>query len=325
MFGTQIISVDWEARKLHGGTVGNVILVTGTVVTAAIEKLPYKVVLKTQNKWERRGDPGSWRREYDLYKSDLGKLFTDSLRWPECYHMEMNGDETEWTIWFEYIDGVSGNDLTTEMRECAAMEWGRFQGRLYKNPEMPQNISCFSQIENIKRYLSVHRPKTDEYRYVYSDNCELPAHLRQMLLDSDMNIKDIYDNTNKFPVVLCHRDFWHENIIYSNGKIILLDWDCTGWGYMFEDIIQLIVDETDAEYIDEYYRKFIPAYLKGFSEYAEVSDVKDLYLNAWKITVIWFGFTLVNWYINARSAEEKNLSLNILQNIYEMRDRKIEF
>lgn len=61
---------------LQGGTVGNVHLVSGTAETAEGEKLPYRIVLKIQKKWERYGDPGSWRREYDLYSSDLGATFS---------------------------------------------------------------------------------------------------------------------------------------------------------------------------------------------------------------------------------------------------------
>ena len=324
MLDTQISDADWQIQQLKGGTVGDVRLVTGTAETLNGEKLPYKVVWKIQKKWERFYDPNSWRREYDLYMSDLGKLFDDSLRWAECYHAEMNEDETQTQLWMEYIDGVSGNELTIKLREHAAFELGRFQGRLYKNPEILQNISCFSEIENIKYYLTVHRPKTDEYSYIHSDGCEIPEHLRQMMIDVDNKIKDIYDNVNSNPIVLCHRDFWHENIIYSDKKIILLDWDCTGWGYMLEDIIQLIVDETDSKYLEEYYRKFIPAYLKGISEYIEIPNVEDLFLHAWKITVIWFGYSLVHWYMQAESLEIKNMVIDTLQKLYDMKDIKIK-
>jgi len=44
----------------------------------------------------------------------------------------------------------------------------------------------------------------------------------------------------RLPVVLCHRDFWVANIFYKDQKILLLDWDTTGWGYMGEDIASWI-------------------------------------------------------------------------------------
>ncbi|MFD1738079.1 hypothetical protein ACFSCX_16205 [Bacillus salitolerans] len=87
-FKTNIISTDYQSIPLKGGTVGNVNLVTGIAETEDGEKLPYRIVLKIQNKWERYGDPSSWRREYDLYSSELGTTFSQALRWPICYHAE---------------------------------------------------------------------------------------------------------------------------------------------------------------------------------------------------------------------------------------------
>lgn len=66
-----------------------------------------------------------------MYKSNIGALFSESFRWPECYHVEMNEEENETQIWMEYIEGISGLDLTSDMYECAAEELGRFQGKLY--------------------------------------------------------------------------------------------------------------------------------------------------------------------------------------------------
>ncbi len=65
------------------------------------------------------------------------------------------------------------------------------------------------------------------------------------------------------PVVLCHRDLWIENIFLSDGRIRLIDCDCTGWSFIGEDIASLIADYTDVEDLDEYFRKLVPAYLKG--------------------------------------------------------------
>lgn len=298
-------------------------LVTGTAETFDNKKLPYKIVLKTQHKWERFNDPDSWRREYDLYMSDLGDLFSDSLRWPECYHAEMNEDKTQTQLWIEYIEGVSGNDLTIEMREKASEELGRFQGRIYKNNMgLLQNISCFTEVESVIYYFTDYRKESDEYKYLRSKGCEIPEHLRQMLMDNDIKIKEIFENVKNMPMVLSHRDFWHENIIYSDNKIILLDWDCTGWGYMFEDIIQLILDETDKKYLEEYYKKFIPAYIKGISQYIDISkidNIKSLY--SWDM-FIQFGYNPVRWYMSAGSDDVKKLAIETLQKIYDMKDIK---
>jgi len=115
MLDKTIIHADYQLKELQGGTIGIVQLVTGMAETSEGEHVPYKIVWKTQKKFERYGDPDSWRREYDLYTSDFKKIFFDSFRWPECYHAEINGDEIQ--LWMEYIDGVSGLNLTSEMYE----------------------------------------------------------------------------------------------------------------------------------------------------------------------------------------------------------------
>lgn len=142
MLGSTVLRVDYEAEKLHGGTLGDVQLIAGVAETTGDMSGPFKVVLKRQKKWERHGDPNSWRREYDLYKSDLGEYFAESFRWPVCYHATLDGDETE--IWMEYVEGVSGQNLTADMYERAAEALGRFQGRLYA-----QQPSALKSIPNL--------------------------------------------------------------------------------------------------------------------------------------------------------------------------------
>ena len=86
MLGTKITEADYKTTQLYGGTLGDVKLIEGNAKSDDGEFYSYKVVLKTQGKWERYKDADSWRREYDLYKSDLGKLFSESFRWAECYY-----------------------------------------------------------------------------------------------------------------------------------------------------------------------------------------------------------------------------------------------
>ena len=117
--------------------------------------MPYEIVSKTQKKWERYSDPDSWRREYDFYQSNFGALFSESFRWPECYHVEMNEEENETQIWMEYIDGISGLDLTGDMYERAAEELGRFQGKLYaEQPAFLQNLTKCEQSGVYEELLS---------------------------------------------------------------------------------------------------------------------------------------------------------------------------
>ena len=319
ILGTKIIRSHFQSMQLQGGTVGDVRFITGKAEASDGTRLPYKVVLKVQRKWERDGDPGSWRREYDLYKSGLGSLFTDTLRWPICYHAEMNDDETETQLWMEHIDGVSGDDLTVEMFEIAAYEIGRFQGRLYaEKPAFLHEIANLSKVEDLKEYYLHCRAQKEMYDYIRASDCEIPKHLCEMLIEVDDHSDEIWSRIEKLPVVLCHRDFWVTNIFYKDVKIVLIDWDTTGWGYMGEDIKQLISDETDPCHMVEYYQKCVPAYYKGFSEYADITHITDNCIR--EMILVNLGYRLVEWYMSAKSQDDKTLHLNTLQKIYEMKD-----
>lgn len=324
MLGTEIIHVDFQTVQLHGGTLGDVQLVTGSATSADGRKLPYKIVSKTQKKWERYGDPDSWRREYDLYQSNFGALFSEGFRWPECYHVEMNEEANETRLWMEYIDGISGLDLTGDSYERAAEELGRFQGRLYaEQPAFLQEMTNLSEVEYMRNFYLRYRSWKRVYDYIRSDDCEIPQHLCKMLIDIDEDADEIFNRIEQLPIVLCHRDFWVANLFDSDGKTIVIDWDTAGWGYLGEDIASLIADEADIEHMVEYYRRCVPAYYKGFAEYADGSHITDDCV--YELILLMFGYRLVEWYMNAEEEnkleetdDEKMLHIHTLQKIYEM-------
>jgi len=67
----------------------------------------------------------------------------------------------------------------------------------------------------------------------------------------------------------------------------------------------------------DYYKKCVPAYYKGFSEYADVSHIKDSCV--YEIILLMYGYRIVEWYKFAETSEEKISHLNTLQKIYEMK------
>ncbi|MNB94449.1 Phosphotransferase enzyme family protein [compost metagenome] len=317
-----IITADYQTQSLQGGTVGNVQLVTGTAEAAGGAKLPYRVVLKIQKKWERFGDPGSWRREYDLYSSDLGVTFSDTFRWPTCYYAEMNAEQDEFQLWLEYIDGVSGLDLTGDRYEQAALELGRYQGKLYaEQPAVLESLTNLSRADLMKNTYLHYRSWPVVYDYIRSENCEFPQHVRQMLIDLDEHAEAIFARIEQMPLVLCHRDFWITNIISDGGTIALIDWDTSGWGYLGEDIASLLADEVDLDHMIEYYQRCIPAYYRGFAEYADAPPVADHCVC--ELILIMFGYRLVEGYLHAKNDDGKTLSLQTLQKIYEMKNTPV--
>jgi len=142
-----------------------------------------------------------------------------------------------------------------------------------------------------------------------------------MIIDMDENEGQIWSRIEQLPLVLCHRDVWMENIFYSDGKVILIDWDTFGWGYLGEGIANLIVDEADYEYMLERYQRCVLAYYRGFSEYADISAVSDHCI--FEMALFMQGYKLVGWYMDALNANldwARELNLNTLQKIYEMRE-----
>jgi len=146
-----------------------------------------------------------------------------------------------------------------------------------------------------------------------------------MLIDMDESADQIFSRIEKLPIVLCHRDFWVTNIFCSDGKTILIDWDTAGWGYLGEDMASLIADEADIEHMVEYYRRCIPAYYKGFAEYADISPTTDHCV--YEMILLKFGYRLVEGYMNAEPGnkrqetdDESTLHIHTLQQIYELRN-----
>ncbi|MCL2362311.1 MAG: aminoglycoside phosphotransferase family protein [Defluviitaleaceae bacterium] len=312
MLDTSISKTEYQLSQLHGGTIGNVWLITGT----ADSSIPFKVVFKITKKWKRYADHDSWRREYDLYESELGNYFTDSLRWPVCYHREITDDENR--LWLEHIDGVSGLELTKDMYEAAAYELGRFQGKLYtEQPAALCSIDNLGEVDAMEKFYRHYKSWNVVYDYVRSQESEIPGHLCKMIIDADKKADEYFNHIQSLPIVLCHRDFWVTNIIYSEDKILLIDWDTTGWGYMGEDLASLIADEADVEHMVEYYKKCVPAYVRGFSEYADTVHINNFYV--WERILLHFGYRLVEWYLHAETPEDKRQHLDTLEKIYEMK------
>ena len=319
--GEKITAADYTTGELQGGTVGDVLLVKGTARTVNGENRPYRVVLKIQEKWERYGDPLSWRREYDLYSSGLSEYFFRELRWPECYYKEMNEEENEAQIWMEYVAGVTGLDLTEDMYERAAYELGKFQGRLYaEKPSMLNQLSNLSDQGFIERYYQRYRSWNVVYDYIRSESCEIPKHLCEMLIAIDDQADELFRRIEKLPAVLCHRDFWVANLFSSDGEIRLIDWDTAGWGFLGEDLASLIADESEVDAMVSLYQRCVPAYMKGFSEHVDISHIKEHYV--WERILLMFGYRIVEWFLDGESAEEKKLQVDTLQKIYEMAENQ---
>ncbi|MFV0399682.1 MAG: phosphotransferase [Oscillospiraceae bacterium] len=316
LFGREITDADWESVQLQGGDVGDVKLLTGVAKSVDGDSLPFRIVHKVQKKWARPGDENSWRREYDLYASALGEVFIEALRWPKCCLAKDSGEETE--LWMEYIEGVSGNSLTPDMLERTALEMGHFQGKLCaEKPPVLRNISNLSAPAFLESDYTRWR-SAPVYRYIRSDDCTIPTHLREMYLRLEDDLPEIMARIEKLPVVLCHRDLWLENIFFRDGEIVLIDWDTAGWGYLGEDIASLIADDVTVDHMTDYYCSFIPAYYRGLAEHIDVSGISDHCIR--EMILLRFGYRFVGDYFYGETEEQRAEALRGMQAVYDMKE-----
>lgn len=320
MLNRQIEQVTYETEKLHGGTLGDVQLISGLATCEEKIESPYKVVFKTQKKWARFSDPNSWRREYDLYDSNLNHAFEASMRWPACYHKALHEDSI--SLWLEHIEGITGDDLSVDMYEKAAFELGRFQGKLYATQNQSlEAIENLSQKDFLKNTYFHYRSWPEVYDYIRAEECPLPSHLKNMLIGMDESSDKIWASIESLPLVLCHRDFWITNIFDTQDGIRLIDWDTTGWGHLGEDIASLIIDESKLEYMLECYKKCIPAYYKGFSEFHDLSYISNPCI--YELILVAFGYRMVESFKFSEDEEDRKLAQDTLEQIYEMGQLKI--
>jgi thiamine kinase-like enzyme len=258
----------------------------------------------------------------------------------------------------EYIDAHSGLSLNVDMLEKAALEIGRWQGKIFAKPELSKyimkHIKNLGNPDFLERNFSQWHTQTMTYEYIISDKCQLPSHinkyykenkerinhdksieynilradicdlpqhLKQMLFDVDEKQNEIFKSFKRLPIVFCQRDFWIENIFYDNGDIIVIDWDTAGWGFLGEDIAQLIFDDIDVRYFNEYKNRLIPSYYKGFTEFAEImeEDINNSKAAIRDFILIIYGYHKAQRHMFTVSVEKKAQVEKELQNIFEFK------
>jgi len=315
MLGIPVQHIRYQSKSLQGGTLGDVQLLVGEASTQSGQQLPFRMVQKTQKQWHRPGDPGSWRREYDLAQSAFADYFPSALHFPTIYHTEITDDETR--LWMEEISGISGAQLTLHNLEQAASALARFQGACMEKDDIMHRIVYLGDAEYLRRDFAQWTPDTVEYQWLRSSQCTIPKPLQTMLLDTQAQSDQILQRLHALPQVLCHRDYWTENIFVQNGSIAVIDWDCAGWGYIGEDIASLIADETEASQITAYYQALVPAYYNELRKFMQLPPMDTLPIR--EMILMKFGYRLVQQVMFAKEPEPKAEAIRILQQINGMR------
>ncbi len=339
-------SASYHLKSLSGGTVADVCSVEGIASLLAQKETPFRLVFKRQKQWHRPGDEHSWRREYDLYTSQLNLLLTDTFRMPTCYLAVLHEGENH--LWLEHMEGYSGSDLTMEMLEKIAFELGVFHAKtiLYSSKlSLPTNITSVSFLEqeltqwyhqpysyafliskecrlpNHVKDMLKSNPWDDEhgivYHYLRSEVCDIPVHLKDMILSIDQDKEAIFNQLYALPRVLNHRDFWIENLFFQDGHICIIDWDCMGFGVLGEDVASLIGDDTPTDLLIHYFNHLLDAYQRGLrNHHIQASISKDDIIN---IILIKYGYRLIQNYMFEEDLEMKSAIVQRLQTFYFIR------
>ena len=315
MLGIPVPQIRYQEKPLQGGTLGDVRLLIGEAATHDGQWLPFRIVQKIQKQWRRPGDPSSWRREFDLAQTAFADLSTPAFHIPTVYHTEITGNETR--LWMEEITGVSGAQLALRDLELAASALGRFQGACLAKADTLRRMDCLGDVDYLQRDFAQWTPDTVEYQWLRSSQCTIPKPLQTMLLAMQTQSGQMFRQLRLLPQVLCHRDYWTENIFVQNGSIAVIDWDCVGWGYIGEDIASLIADETEASQIAVYYRVLVPAYYQALREFMALPPMDALPIR--EMILLKFGYRLVQQVMFSKQPEPKAEAIRVLQQIHGMR------
>lgn len=318
--GKQISHLSVDIRPLSGGTVAQVykLLTTSTCTDGTVN--PFSLVLKIQKKWERPGDPNSWRREFDLLNSSLPDGFFADFGWPACYKAIISQQKDEIRLYMEYIEGFTGKQLDGDMLALAARKLGEFQGKTYNEKKRLEteldNLSALNYLEN---FYSRYRSWPVVFDYIRQQNCDIPKECCEMIIDFDQEAKDRFDRIKTLPIVLCHRDYWIANLFVQKEKVTAIDWDTAGWGYLGEDIASLIADEPDIDTMIDNFDRIVDAYIEGFRKEVDLAGFDRMLII--DMIIAMYGYRLVEWIIFSENEQHKNLNIQTLKNIVSIKKR----
>lgn len=311
-----IVTCDYTQSALPSEMPGNLVLIEGEGQMKNGDLWPFKLVYKTLDKWERYADPGSWRREHDLYASDFESTLGQGVTWPKCYHLESQGGELG--LWMDYVEGHTGQDLSVDMFVDISRILGSYQGHMYVNQmDKFKAIDNLSQSNFLKESYLRYRNHAEFYDYIRHESCDLPRPVLDMLIRNDEDSERIWQAIEALPIIICHRDLWSTNVFYQPGRVTLIDWDTTGYGYMGEDIASLVADEVPPEKMKALYPLCIEAYYEGLSEHYDVSGIQNHCIH--ELILMLYGYRLVADYMYAKDDSSKQLARQTLEALADMK------
>ena len=309
--GKPVFDAAYTLAPLQGGTVGGVMKVTGTAKMGA-DILPFSLVVKTQDKWDRHGDPNCWRREYDLYQSGLADRFPPDLYLPRCLLLEEETAQTR--IWMEFVEGATGsNHLHADELASCAERIGRFQANFHR--EGPRGLPFLQAFPAIRSSFDLW------YTYIMSKTLAttiqgFPDNIRKLLLDYAAHAEEWLQAVDRLPDTLCQGDVHHDNLILRGQDVYLIDWDCAGYGRMGEDAVDVhmeafVYSSRDTADLPRYRKRILDAYCTGARDRGVEIHLEDELVRA--IFALAWGFRIAKIYLHSQNIVERRRCVDILQ------------
>jgi Ser/Thr protein kinase RdoA (MazF antagonist) len=174
-------------------------------------------------------------------------------------------------------------------------------------------ILCLGDAAYAERDFGQWQPETLEYKRLRGTDCPLPGHLQQLLIHTQAQAGSVFQAMHALPQVLCHRDYWTENILISDGNVLVIDWDCAGIGAIGEDIASLIADDTDPGSIGMLAQKLVPAYYRGLQETMALPPMREIPVR--EMILLKFGYRFFQQVLFAKAQAAKDSAILALEQI----------
>ncbi|XP_055321909.1 uncharacterized protein LOC129577979 [Sitodiplosis mosellana] len=207
------------------------------------------------------------------------------LAYPKCYAATIDGENEHYAIILEDLrpqEFKLWNKVKTSPIEnvrLAMREIAKFHGiSIAMKDQKPEEFAEFEKYTDIFRFFFESKNMRDMVRGSYEQAVALlkSQDHKNIMLDLKENFMDYFENilnekSANYLGVICHGDFWNNNILYRFNKdgaaedIRLLDWQVIRFGSPAIDLLYNLFTSTDKALRDKEYDNLLQFYHKSLS------------------------------------------------------------
>lgn len=316
MLGKPATDAEYTSEVLQGGTVGEVCKVSGEAIFDGGGREKFVLVLKTQRKWDRHGDPDCWKREFLIYKNGLADELSP-IKLPRCYFLEEGDEENEVNrMWMEYIEGATGNEqLHAAELAQAAEKLGELQADFHL--EGRKDLSYIRSYPAVRSSFDLWYGRMKDLLGSQIDG--FPDELRHVLNGYAARAEELLETLDTLPLTLCQGDVHHDNLIFKETAegtdIYLIDWDCAGYGRMGEDAVDVLMEAfvysgRDVALFSDFRRQIIQSYCRGAANRGMNFNMDSALVR--NIAMLAWGFRVADLYLYYKEEFPKKRCVEIL-------------